>query len=272
MRTLITAEHPDLEFLIGTAVAAGKTLLQRPDAIQINTKSSSTDVVTHMDEQSEQFIVDCIRTTYPGDGILGEEGTSVPSGTGRTWIIDPLDGTVNYLYGIPYWAVSIGLRDDATGAGILGAVYAPALDALYVAIAGNGAWKQFGQTWRLLGASACEDLGQALMGTGFGYAISRRMKQSRVLTHVLPSVRDIRRLGSCAIDLCLVASGELDGFYEEGVNPWDHAAGALMVREAGGKVSGLFGAPESDSMLLATTSHIYDDLLRILEATESEKY
>ena len=272
MHNVITAKHPDLEFVIEIAVQAGKTLLARPNALEISTKSSATDVVTYMDEQSEAYLVDRIRSTYPGDGILGEEGTSVDSSTGRTWIIDPLDGTVNYLYGIPYWAVSIGLRDDASGDGILGVVYAPALESLYVAVTGSGAWKQQGDGWLRLAVSDCADLDQALMGTGFGYATSRRVKQARALNHVLPSVRDIRRLGSCAIDLCLVASGELDGFYEEGVNPWDHAAGALMVREAGGSVSGLFGMPESDSMLLATNRHIYADLLRILEATESEKY
>jgi len=262
--------HPDIQFAIDVALHAGNILRAKPDALRIATKSSSTDVVTHMDEQSESYIVAEISRTRPGDGILGEEGTSVPSETGRTWVIDPLDGTVNYLYGIPYWAVSIGLRDDVSGAGILGIVFAPELDALYVAVTGKGAWKQTGDTWRKLAVSGCNDLGQALMGTGFGYSASRRVKQSRVLTHVLPSVRDIRRLGSCAIDLCLVASGELDGFYEEGVNPWDHSAGALMVREAGGTVSGLFDQRESEAMLLATTSHIYEHLLRILEAAESE--
>ena len=261
---------PDLQFAIDIAVQAGQVLAQRPDSLQISTKSSSTDVVTHMDEQSERYIVDQIRRVHPTDGILGEEGTSVASTSGRSWIIDPLDGTVNYLYGIPYWAVSIGLRNDVTGEGILGVVYAPDLDALYVTAAGEGAWKLHEDNWIQIGVSQCADLGQALMGTGFGYAISRRIKQGRVLTHVLPTVRDIRRLGSCAIDLCLVASGELDGFFEEGVNPWDHSAGSLMVREAGGRVSGLFGTQESNSMLLATTGNIYVDLLRILEAAESE--
>jgi myo-inositol-1(or 4)-monophosphatase len=263
-------EALDIQFAIDIAVHAGQVLAQRPESLQISTKSSSTDVVTHMDEQSERYIVEQIRRVHPTDGILGEEGTSVASTSGRTWIIDPLDGTVNYLYGIPYWAVSIGLRNDVTGEGILGVVYAPDLDALYVSASGEGAWKLSDGNWIRIAVSQCADLGQALMGTGFGYAISRRIKQSQVLTHVLPSVRDIRRLGSCAIDLCLVASGELDGFFEEGVNPWDHSAGSLMVREAGGRVSGLFGTQESDSMLLATTGNIYLDLLRILEAAESE--
>ncbi len=160
--------------------------------------------------------------------------------------------------------------DETSGQGVLGVVYAPKLDALFVAVAGYGAWKRMGDGWTQLKVSECTDLGQALMGTGFGYAQTRRAKQSRTLTHVLPEVRDIRRLGSCAIDLCLVASGELDGFYEEGVNPWDHAAGSLMVREAGGMVSGLFGATESDAMLIAVTGHIHEPLVRILEMTEQE--
>jgi len=263
--------NADLQFAIDIAVSAGTELRNRPDQLEVSTKSSLTDVVTHMDEQSERYLVEQIINTYPSDGILGEEGTSVATASGRTWVIDPLDGTVNYLYGIPYWAVSVGLRNDENGSGLLGVVYAPDLDALYVAVAGNGAWKLIGDRWHQLRVSPCDDLGQALMGTGFGYAVSRRIAQSRALTKVLPEVRDIRRLGSCAIDLCLVASGELDGFYEAGVNPWDHAAGALMVREAGGSVSGLFGQPESESMLLATTTSIFEQLLRILEATESRR-
>jgi len=265
-------DHPDLQFAIDLAVSAGQILLDRPDALEISTKSSATDVVTHMDEQSERYIVEHLRSAHSSDGILGEEGTQVTSTSGRTWIIDPLDGTVNYLYQIPFWAVSIGLKDDLTGDAILGVVYAPALSALYVASAGSGAWKVVDNSWEQLTVSKCEDLDVALMGTGFGYAATRRTKQSQMLTHVLPSVRDIRRLGSCAIDLCLVASGELDGFYEEGVNPWDHAAGALMVREAGGQVSGLFGNTESDAMLLATTPKIFPALLRILELAEGESH
>jgi len=265
-------DHPDLQFAIDLAVSAGQILLDRPEALEISTKSSATDVVTHMDEQSERYIVEHLRSAHSSDGILGEEGTQVTSTSGRTWIIDPLDGTVNYLYQIPFWAVSIGLKDDLTGDAILGVVYAPALSALYVASAGSGAWKVVNNSWEQLTVSNCEDLDVALMGTGFGYAATRRTKQSQMLTHVLPSVRDIRRLGSCAIDLCLVASGELDGFYEEGVNPWDHAAGALMVREAGGQVSGLFGNTESDAMLLATTPKIFPALLRILELAEGESH
>ena len=264
--------HSDAQSAIDIAVHAGKLLLERPAILDISTKSSTTDIVTHMDELSERYIVDQLLTRYPSDGILGEEGTEVASTSGRTWVIDPLDGTVNYLYGLPHWAVSIGLRDDASGDGLLGVVYAPALDALYISASGAGAWKLIGQVWTKLTVSACTNLGLALMGTGFGYAVSRRVRQSQALAHVLPAVRDIRRLGSCAIDLCLVASGELDGFYESGVNPWDHAAGALMVREAGGVVSGLFGERESSSMIIATTRHIYADLLRILETTESEAH
>jgi myo-inositol-1(or 4)-monophosphatase len=263
-------DHPDLQFAIDLAVSAGQILLNRPDALEISTKSSKTDVVTHMDEQSERYIVEHIRSAHSSDGILGEEGTQVASTSGRTWVIDPLDGTVNYLYQIPFWAVSIGLKEDSSGDAILGVVCAPALNALYVSSAGSGAWKFVKDAWHPLKVSNCEDLGIALMGTGFGYAATRRARQSQILTHVLPSVRDIRRLGSCAIDLCLVASGELDGFYEEGVNPWDHAAGALMVREAGGQVSGLFGSVESDAMLLASTPKIFPDLLRILELAERE--
>jgi len=263
--------NSDVVLAMQIARAAGDSLADKPAELDVSTKSSLTDVVTHMDLQSEQYIVEQFKTHRPEDGIIGEEGAEVLSTSGRSWIVDPLDGTVNYLYGLPHWAVSIGLRDDESGHGLVGVVYAPELNSMYVSARGLGAWVQTATGWQQMVIGECNELGQALMGTGFGYAQSRRIDQSQALTQVLPAVRDIRRLGSCAIDLCLVASGRLDGFFESGVNPWDHAAGALMVREAGGHVSGLFGATESDAMLIATNSHIYPELLHILEQTELER-
>ena len=264
-------DHPDVTLAMHIARTAGDILADKPVELSISTKSSLTDVVTHMDVQSEQYIVEQLTEHRPSDGIVGEEGSAVTSSSGRSWIVDPLDGTVNYMYGLPHWAVSIGLRSDESGEGLVGVVYAPELNAMYIAAQGLGAWVQTATGWLQLAISGCEHLGQALMGTGFGYAQSRRIDQSAALTQVLPAVRDIRRLGSCAIDLCLVAAGRLDGFFESGVNPWDHAAGALMVREAGGQVSGLFGQSESDAMLIATNRHIYPELLHILEKTELER-
>jgi myo-inositol-1(or 4)-monophosphatase len=263
--------HPDLILAMKIARAAGDTLADKPLELSVSTKSSLTDVVTHMDLQSEEYIVEQLTEHRPTDGIVGEEGAAVISSSGRSWIVDPLDGTVNYLYGLPHWAVSIGLRDDESGEGLVGVVYAPELGAMYVAAQSLGSWVRTATDWQRMAIGECEQLGQALMGTGFGYAQARRIDQSVALTQILPAVRDIRRLGSCAIDLCLVASGHLDGFFESGVNPWDHAAGALMVREAGGQVSGLFGEAESDQMLIATNRHIYPELLHILERTELER-
>ena len=246
------------------AKSAGETLLARPEKLEIATKSTATDVVTHMDTLAEQIIVDGITVDFPGDGIMGEEGADVASSTGYQWIIDPLDGTINYLYGLPAWAVSIARVDIHTGDAQVGVVYAPSLDRLYFAKAGHGSY--LNDSLAPLTVGECQSLSQALVGTGFGYDSGRRAGQARVLTAVLPIVRDIRRIGSCALDLCFVAEGLLDMFFERGVNPWDHAAGGLIAREAGALVSGLHDKTESSEMLVATNRYLHADFCRILES------
>ena len=264
------SNNPDVSFAIETAQLVGKVLLERPDTLEISTKSTKTDVVTHMDKLAEQMIVQRIEELRPLDGILAEEGASKESLSGLQWVIDPIDGTVNYLYDLPFWCISIALIQLETSEPLVGVVLAPALGEMYVASVGFGSWRVTTHSAIRINTSDTVELSQSLMGTGFGYAMQQRKQQAAVLNYVLPSVRDIRRMGSCAIDLCEVASGRLDGFYEKGVNHWDYAAGALIVREAGGIVSGIQGKPEGTDMLLACAPGIHQQMNGLLETATRE--
>ena len=203
-------------------------------------KSSITDVVTAADREAEQLVVAALRAARPDDAILGEEGTGLPGTSGITWVIDPIDGTVNYLYDLPVYAVSIAatVTDPAAMAdgrrAIAGAVYAPRLDELFAAFEGGGARLN----GRALTVSGKTDLATALVGTGFGYTVERRIEQAAMVSRLLPRARDIRRLGSAAYDLCSLAAGRLDAYFERGLQPWDYAAAALIAREAGATVIG----------------------------------
>ncbi len=262
-------EIPEVHFAIEVALSTGAILADRPDELTISTKSTATDVVTHMDQLAERHIVERIEAMRPLDGILGEEGAAKVGTSGLEWVVDPLDGTVNYLYDLPFWCVSIALVDAASREGVAGAIYAPRMDSLWFAARGQGAFVTSGGVTRRLGVSECANLDRALMGTGFGYSAERRQSQGRVVAQILPRVRDIRRMGSCAIDLCCVASGDLDGYYERGVNPWDHAAGGLIAREAGAVVSGLSGAPEGEEMLVAAGPAVHQQLVALLEQNDA---
>ncbi len=264
------ANDPNVELAMSIAKAAGEQLLVRPEHLEIDTKSSATDVVTQMDREAEAYIVAQLNKHRPDDAILGEEGANFPGSSNFQWVIDPIDGTVNYLHQIPHWCVSIGLKNRQTGESIAGVVYAPVYDQMYISSKGLGSWVIDQGVPRILQVSACKQLSDAVIGTGFGYASSRRASQARVLSQVLPQVADIRRLGSCAIDLCLVADGVLDGYYERGVNDWDHAAGELIAREAGAIASGLRGNKVGNDMIVVTTSGIYADLVAILESNNAD--
>jgi myo-inositol-1(or 4)-monophosphatase len=263
--------EPNLALAMTIASGAGKLLLARPDDLQVQTKSTATDVVTLMDQRAEAFIVAEIKKHRPDDAILGEEGANHSGTSGFQWVIDPIDGTVNYLHEIAFWCVSIGLVEESTGQGLAGVVYVPVLDQMYISSRGLGAWVIERGDSRELKVSGCSELSQALIGTGFGYSSIRRASQARVLQEVLPSVADIRRLGSCAIDLCLVAQGVLDGYYERGVNAWDHAAGELIAREAGAVSSGLFGNPIGVDMIVVANPAIHGELVAILEANGADQ-
>jgi len=232
------------------------------------TKSSPTDVVTEMDRAAEALITERLRAQRPGDAILGEE--SGESGHGRVrWIVDPLDGTVNYLYGLPDWAVSIAAEVDGTP--VVGVVTVPAHGEVFTAIAGEGAWLRVGDAPPLsLRCNTGVALAKALVATGFGYAAARRKAQGQVVAAVLPRVRDIRRGGSAAVDLCSVAAGRLDAFYERGLNYWDYAAGGLIVTEAGARLGGLAGRPASPEMAIAAEPVLFDQLRGLLASLHAD--
>lgn len=223
------------------------------------TKSSPIDVVTEMDIAAEKLITGYILGRRPDDGLLGEEGASVEGVSGVRWIVDPLDGTVNYLYGLPSWSVSIAAEVD--GETVAGVVEAPMRGETYRAVLGGGAHVNADRA-RVRPAPAFE---QALVGTGFGYLTDRRAAQAEIVRVLLPKVRDIRRAGSAAIDLCDVGCGRLDAYYERGLNPWDFAAGALFAREAGALTGGRPGDPPSGRLTVAAPTGLFEPLQRLLD-------
>jgi myo-inositol-1(or 4)-monophosphatase len=270
-----------LRIAVAAAVEAGRLLAswrgdERPEVVQ--TKSSPTDIVTAMDRRSEALITSRIRAHRPGDTVLGEEGGQTAGGpvgddagqAGRVrWIVDPLDGTVNYLYGLRDWAVSIAAEVDGTV--VAGVVEVPRNGETFTAVAGQGAWLHRGEARLALRCSSGVPLGQALVGTGFGYDAGRRRVQGEVIAALLPYIRDIRRGGSASVDLCSVAAGRLDAFYERGLNYWDFAAGGLIAREAGALVGGLAGRTESTSMAVAAGPGLYQQLDTFLSKLNPER-
>jgi myo-inositol-1(or 4)-monophosphatase len=238
---------------------AGQLLLwQRPDDLQVHTKSTPTDVVTVMDQRAERLLVERIAAARPTDGFLGEEGAASPGSSGVRWLLDPVDGTVNYLYGLPGWAVSVAAEFD--GQTQVGVVEVPTLGETFSAVRGRGATLN-GTTVQV---SGCVDLSQALVATGFGYDSGRRARQASVVAELLPQVRDIRRLGAASVDLCAVACGRVDAYYERGLAPWDLAAGALVASEAGAVVSGLGELPASADLVVAVGPQLRPSLLAVL--------
>lgn len=262
---------PNVAIAIALAKGAGEILLDRPADLQVQTKSTATDVVTEMDQRAEAFLVTELTKLCPQDSILGEEGANKAGSSGKQWVIDPLDGTVNYLHNLPHWCVSIGLVEESSRAGIAGVVYLPETGQMYISSRGLGAWELTANSHRKLQTSTCTDLSQALIATGFGYSVPRRVGQARVLNAVLPQIADIRRMGSCAIDLCYLADGIFDGYYERGVLPWDHAAGGLIAREAGAIVGGINGDLESEEIMVAATPGIHDQLVSILKINNADQ-
>jgi myo-inositol-1(or 4)-monophosphatase len=297
-----------------TAAAAARLLADegaqaRPEVVE--TKSSLTDVVTEMDRRAEALITEQIRAARPGDAILGEEGgethgAPAPGQRGGApaaevrWIVDPLDGTVNYLYGLSEWAVSIAA--EVAGTIVAGVVAVPLHGETFLAVRGQGAWRRTDSGLHsavgsgavgsgavgsgavgsgAVGSGADGDtalrcnrgvpLGQALVGTGFGYLPGRRRVQGEVVSALLPQIRDIRRGGSASVDLCMVAAGRLDAFYERGLNYWDYAAGALIAAEAGARVTGLAGRPPGSSMTVAAGPGLYEQLTGALAALSPER-
>ena len=201
----------------------------------VETKSSPTDLVSDADHAAEAAIAGLLAAERPDDGLLSEEGAGGAGSSGRRWVVDPLDGTTNYLYRFPSWAVSIALEDDE-GA-LLGVVHDPLAEETFSAQRDGGA----ALNGDPIAVNDHAELATALVGTGFGYDPDIRAGQADIVRRALPHIRDIRRAGAAALDLCSVACGRLDGYFERGLNHWDFAAGALIVREAGGEVLPLEG-------------------------------
>jgi myo-inositol-1(or 4)-monophosphatase len=229
-------EASELQALADQAAReAGDILLGhfRGPAHGVDAKSTPTDPVSDADRAAESFLFDFISSRRPDDGVLAEEGTDEKSSSGLTWIVDPLDGTVNFLFGIPHWSVSIAVEDDEGG--LVGVIFDPNRGEMFTAIRGAGAQVNGSS----ISVSLVEDLSQALIGTGFSYDAEARRVQAEVVGRVLPRARDIRRAGSAALDLASVSCGRLDGFYEAPMEPWDKAAGIVIATEAGARISEL---------------------------------
>lgn len=226
-------------------------------------KSTPTDPVTVVDTEAERFLRDRLAQLRPGDPILGEEGgatTDAGSAGAVTWVLDPIDGTVNFVYGIPAYAVSVAAQ--VAGESVAGAVADVVAGRVYSAAAGLGAHVTDQRGHCALRCTAVQDLSMALLGTGFGYSARRRTAQAALVAQMLPAVRDVRRIGSAALDLCMVAAGRLDAYYEHGLQVWDRAAGALIAAEAGARVL-LPGAP--GGAVVAAAPGIADELFAVLE-------
>jgi myo-inositol-1(or 4)-monophosphatase len=250
--------NSDLELAERAARAAGELLLgyYGRDPQGLDSKSSDTDLVSDADREAERAIRELLRAERPADGLLAEEGSRSDGESGRRWIVDPLDGTVNFLYGFPAWAVSIALED---GDGLaVGVVHSPVHRETFSAARGEGA--RLGD--RHLRVRDPSHLGRAMVATGFSYEPERRAEQAEVMRRLLPRARDIRRAGAAALDLAWVAAGRVDAYYERGLKTWDLAAGQLLVKEAGGAVLELDGTPPG--VIAAASRELLDDLAALV--------
>jgi myo-inositol-1(or 4)-monophosphatase len=286
----VTGARELLVIAVGAALEAGQLLASKEGRVEVAaTKSSPTDVVTEMDGRAEELIRARILVARPDDAILGEEGGQVDGVLDAPvrWVVDPLDGTVNYLYGLHDWAVSIGAEVEHQI--VAGAVYVPMRGELFTAVRGEGAWLEATRgsgTSGGPGESAIPDstferiplrcrpgvpLDRALIATGFGYRAERRTVQGEVVAALLPRIRDIRRNGVASVDLCAVAAGRLDGYYERGLNYWDYAAGALIAAEAGAVVGDSRGGPPSTSMTVAAGRGLFGPLRDALAELDAER-
>ena len=273
-QTLSESLLRELEDLaVSAARAAGAFIVQeRPRGLGVlETKSSVNDIVTVMDQQAESLLRAHLLGARPDDAILGEEDGASDGTSGITWVIDPIDGTVNYLYEIPAYCVSVAaVTGDPATVGqwhpVAGAICNPLTAEIFHARAGGGAHVLTADDDTVVGVSTVDLLLQTLVATGFGYLPEVRARQGEVLASLLPEIRDIRRAGSAALDLCAVARGSVDAYYESGLNPWDLAAGWVIATEAGAVVSGLNGIAPGQAAVVAAGPGIHGLLLSRLEA------
>lgn len=261
-----TAPEELLKLATDLAVSAGTTVTEmRVEAVSSpTTKSSPTDPVTAADTRAEEIVTEGILAVRPHDSIVGEEGANHHGQSGVTWYIDPIDGTTNYLYGIPAYGVSIAAAVDGTMTA--GVVFNPAADELFAATLGAGATLN-GQT---ITATGQDSLASALVATGFSYLAERRRKQAAVIASLLPEVRDIRRIGSAALDLCAVACGRVDAYFEAGLNIWDFAAGWLIAAEAGAVCDDLHGGVPTEQFMFASGAGVHAPLAHLLQELNAD--
>ena len=244
----------DLDLAERAARAAGEVLMtyygRAPEGL--DSKTSATDPVSDADREAERAIRELLSAERPDDGLVGEEGSRIEGEQSRRWIVDPLDGTVNFLYGLRAWGVSIALEDEDGLA--VGVVFNPVSGECFAAERGRGAT----MSGRPIHVTDCRSLDRAMVSTGFSYEADRRAEQAAVLVELLPRIRDLRRAGAAALDLAYVAAGRVDAFYERGLKRWDEAAGLLLVREAGGVTADLDGEPHG--VLAAGTPELLEEL------------
>lgn len=254
----VSINYELLELALDIAKQAGRLLVDRPASWELTSKSTAIDIATQMDVASEKLIVNAILAARPDDGIIGEEGADRVSTSGYTWVIDPVDGTVNYFYGLPGWNISIAVK-DAQGV-VAGVVHAPTIDATWHATRGGGAFLNN------LPISCNEpiELNRALIATGFAYKVKDRINQLDLVNQLVPKIRDIRRMGAAATDLCYVATGMVDGYIETGLKEWDLAAGALIATEAGAVVT--THSWRGMELTVAGGAHLHAELMREIPA------
>jgi myo-inositol-1(or 4)-monophosphatase len=252
--------NADLELAERAALAAGEVLMTYygHPAEGLASKSSATDLVSDADREAERAIRELLAAERPDDGLVAEEGSRAEADSGRRWVVDPLDGTINFLYGFPAWAVSVAL-EDADGLAV-GVVHSPIHRETFRAVRGEGAFLG-GHRMRV---GEPRSLDRALVSTGFSYEPARRAVQAGVVGALLPRARDIRRAGAAALDLAWLAAGRVDAFFERGLQHWDWAAGRLLVEEAGGSVDWLDG--DWPGMIAASSEELLSELRPFVDA------
>ena len=230
----------------------------------VQTKSTATDMVTEFDRACEKLIVEGMRERRPFDAIVGEEGASIAGSSGITWYIDPIDGTTNFLYDLPAWAVSIG-AEDSNGP-LAGVVYIPSLGEMFSATRGGGAFLNGSP----ISCNTITDVSQALVCTGFSYSAEQRTIQAKRVSQFIHNIRDIRRAGAAAIDLCFVACGRIDAYFEENLHQWDIAAGILIAHEAGCRSGDFSGNSARPAEILTAAPAIFDQLSQLIMAASAK--
>ncbi len=255
------------EIAIRLAREAGDSALRgrKTGSLTINTKSSAVDMVTQYDKANEELITNGLTSLRPLDAIVGEEGSNTHGTSGITWHIDPIDGTTNFMYDLPTWAVSIGAV-DAHGP-LAGAVYAPALGEMFSAARGEGSTVNNTP----LSVRRISDVSQALIATGFSYNVKGRGPHTQRVARMLMTARDLRRMGAAAVDLCFVAAGRVDAYFEEGLNSWDLVAGQLIATEAGAIVSNFLGDIVTPAQVLACSPELHPHMVQFISDSSKEQ-